>query len=40
MIVSDVLLIAALVGFVVIWWVKASAKRDAALLILALAKLP
>src|SRR5688572_30432109 len=37
MIVSDVLLIAALLGFVVVWWVKASAKRDAALLILAIA---
>jgi predicted dienelactone hydrolase len=37
MIASDVLLIAALLGFVVVWWVKASAKRDAALLILAIA---
>src|SRR5688572_29061562 len=37
MIASDVLLIAALLGFVVVWWVKASAKRDAALVILAIA---
>ena len=36
MIVSDVLLIAALLGFVVVWWMNSSAKRDAALLILAI----
>ena len=37
MILSDVLLLAALFGFVIAWWLKPSGKRDVALPILAIA---